>query len=43
MIFSDEKMNIPENFEDLKVLFETIEKGAGVQLEKFIQSAKYKY
>lgn len=43
MIFSDEKMNIPENFEDLKKLFETIEKGAGVQLEKFIQSAKYKY
>lgn len=43
MIFSDEKMNIPENFEDLKVLFETIEKGAGVQLEKFMQSAKYKY
>ncbi len=43
MIFSDEKMNIPENFEDLKVLFETIEKGAGFQLEKFMQSAKYKY
>lgn len=43
MIFSDEKMNIPENFEDLKGLFETIEKGAGVQLEKFMQSAKYKY
>ena len=43
MIFSDEKMNIPENFEDLKKLFETIEKGAGVQLEKFMQSAKYKY
>ncbi|WP_313216126.1 oleate hydratase [Soonwooa sp.] len=43
MIFSDEKMNIPENFEDLKILFESIEKGAGVQLEKFMQSAKYKY
>jgi phytoene desaturase len=43
MIFSDEKMNIPENFEDLKKLFETKEKGAGVQLEKFMQSAKYKY
>ena len=43
MIFSDEKMNIPENFEDLKVLFETIEKGAGFQLEKFMQSAKYTY
>lgn len=43
MIFSDEKMNISQNFEDLKKLFETIEKGAGVQLEKFMQSAKYKY
>ena len=43
MIFSDEKINIPENFEDLKILFESIEKGAGVQLEKFMQSAKYKY
>lgn len=43
MIFSDEKINIPENFEDLKILFESLEKGAGVQLEKFMQSAKYKY
>ncbi len=43
MIFSDEKMSIPENFEELKILFEKTEKGAGVQLEKFMQSAKYKY
>ena len=43
MIFSDEKMNIPESFEELKMLFEKTEKGAAVQLEKFMQSAKYKY
>jgi phytoene desaturase len=43
MIFSEEKMNIPESFEDLKALFEKTEKGAGIQLEKFMQSAKYKY
>jgi phytoene desaturase len=43
MIFSEEKMNIPENFEELKALFEKTEKGTGIQLEKFMQSAKYKY
>lgn len=43
MIFSEEKMNIPESFEELKSLFEKTEKGAGIQLEKFMQSAKYKY
>lgn len=43
MIFRDEKMNIPENFEALKLLFEKTEKGAGAQLEKFMRSAKFKY
>ena len=43
MIFSEDKMNVPENFEELIVLFEQIEKGAGLQLEKFMQSAKFKY
>ncbi len=43
MIFSDEKIDVPENLEDLKILFEKIEKGAGLQLEKFMQSAKFKY
>ena len=43
MIFSDEKIDVPENLEDLKTLFEKIEKGAGLQLEKFMQSAKFKY
>jgi len=43
MIFAEEKVDIPESLEDMKVLFEKIEKGAGVQLEKFMQSAKFKY
>ncbi|MBQ0152384.1 MAG: phytoene desaturase [Chryseobacterium sp.] len=43
MIFSEDKMNVPENFEELIVLFEQIEKGAGLQLEKFMKSAQFKY
>ncbi|QES88305.1 phytoene desaturase family protein [Rhizosphaericola mali] len=43
MIFSNEKLTIPKNYEDLKRLFEKIEKGAGIQLDKFMDSAKYKY
>ena len=43
IIFSDEKMNVPENFEELKIMFENIEKGAGKQLDKFMQAAKFKY
>lgn len=43
MIFSDEKMNVPESIEELKKLFEKTEKGAGRQLEKFMKSAKFKY
>ncbi|MEL1253524.1 oleate hydratase [Flavobacterium sp. DGU38] len=43
MIFSDEKIKVPENLEELKVLFEQIETGAGLQLEKFMHSAKFKY
>ncbi|MFV0220612.1 oleate hydratase [Empedobacter falsenii] len=43
MIFSNEKLDVPENFEALKETFEKIEKGAGFQLEKFMKSAKFKY
>ena len=43
MIFSDENLDIPESLEELKTVFERIEKGAGLQLEKFMQSAKFKY
>lgn len=43
MIFPDEKINVPESINGLKDLCETIEKGAGKQLEKFMQAAKFKY
>lgn len=43
MIFSDSKLTVPKNFEELKALFESIEAGAGMQLEKFMQAAKFKY
>lgn len=43
MIFSEEKMAIPKSFEALKKLFESIEPGSGLQLEKFMTSARFKY
>ncbi|NGM66888.1 phytoene desaturase family protein [Sphingobacterium sp. SGR-19] len=43
MIFSDEKIDVPESLAELKTVFEKIEKGAASQLEKFMQSAKFKY
>ena len=43
MIFSGEKLSVPKDYEELKQLFETIETGAGLQLEKFIKAAKFKY
>ena len=43
MIFSEDNLFIPESYEDLKVLFETLEPGAGKQLDKFMEAAKFKY
>jgi len=43
MIFSDEKIAVPEDYEELKILFEQTEKGAGDKLDKFMNAAKYKY
>ncbi|SFT08500.1 phytoene desaturase family protein [Sphingobacterium wenxiniae] len=43
MIFSNEKIDVPESLGELKIVFEQIEKGAASQLEKFMQSAKFKY
>jgi len=43
IIFADEKIDVPESLEELKNDFEKKEKGAGDQLEKFMQSAKFKY
>jgi phytoene desaturase len=39
----DDTMHIPENFEELCTLFESIEKGSSVQLKKFMEEAEYKY
>ena len=43
IIFKDEKIAVPENLSDLKILFEETEEGAGLQLDKFMKSAKFKY
>ena len=43
MIFSEENINVPKDLEDLKLLCEQVESGAGLQLDKFMKSAKYKY
>lgn len=43
MIFSDGMLSVPENYEELKLLFETTEKGAGRQLDRFMTAARYKY
>lgn len=43
MVFSDGVMGIPENYEEMKNLFESIEKGAGQQLDEFMNDAQYKY
>lgn len=43
IIFSNNKLHVPKNIEELRVLFETLEPGAGAQLDKFMLSAKYKY
>jgi phytoene desaturase len=39
----DDKMDIPADYDALKKLFESIETGAAVQLDKFLKEAAYKY
>ena len=36
-------IDVPEDFDQLCSLFETIEKGSAVQLKKFMDEAEYKY
>ena len=36
-------MSIPENYDELCKLFESIEKGSSLKLNKFMEDAKYKY
>jgi len=43
MVFSDGKMQIPHDYDEMKTLFETTEKGAGKKLDEFMKDAQYKY
>ena len=43
IIFQNENVQIPSNYEELKLLFETYEKGSGKQLDLFMDKAKIKY
>jgi phytoene desaturase len=43
MVFSDGTMQIPHDYNEMKNLFETIEKGAGKRLDDFMNDAQYKY
>lgn len=43
MVFSDGKMNIPQNYEEMKILFENTEPGSGKKLDEFMEDARYKY
>jgi phytoene desaturase len=41
--FEDGEMDVPADYESLKQLFESLEKGAGEKLDLFINEAEYKY
>ncbi len=43
MVFSDGILSVPEKYSDLRRLFEKTEPGSGGQLDRFMQSAKFKY
>jgi phytoene desaturase len=43
MVFADGKMNIPQNYQEMKALFERTEPGAGKKLDEFMEDARYKY
>ena len=43
IIFSDEKISVPQKYKDIRKLFENTEKGASLQYDKFMQAAKFKY
>ncbi len=43
VIFSNDSIEIPANYEELTELFERLEPGAGAQLNAFMKNAKFKY
>lgn len=38
-----EKLSVPENYEKLRQMFENIEPGSALQLDRFMEEARYKY
>jgi len=43
VIWKDGVTDVPANYDALRQLFESIEKGAAMQLDKFMREAQYKY
>lgn len=43
MVFSDETMQIPHSYKEMRNLFENTEKGAAKKLDEFMIDAQYKY
>jgi phytoene desaturase len=43
MIFPDGKFAVPQDYSELRNLFEHLEKGAGKRLDTFMKAARYKY
>ncbi|MEJ5090311.1 phytoene desaturase [Sphingobacterium faecium] len=43
MIFSDGNFEVPQNYEELRIIFEKIEEGSGKKLDEFMEAARYKY
>lgn len=43
IVFDDDKLIVPEKYDDLRTLFSKVEPGAERQLDKFMQAAKFKY
>jgi phytoene desaturase len=43
MIFHDGMLSLPDNYQDMKHLFERIEPGSAAQLDRFMAAAKAKY
>jgi len=43
MVFSDGTMQIPHDYNEMRNLFETTEKGAAKKLDEFMDDAQYKY
>ncbi|WP_185114204.1 phytoene desaturase family protein [Chryseobacterium sp. CBo1] len=43
MVFSDGNMALPQDYSEMRNLFESVEKGAAKKLDEFMHDAQYKY